>query len=79
MLIETHVERLNETIRRNTAHYREKKGWTQTRLAFACKIAPEQISDIERGRFSCTFRTIAMLAKALKVKPHDLLDPRVGG
>ncbi len=79
VLIDTHVERLNETICNNIRFFRERRGYTQAKLANMCGITPEQLSDTERGRFTCTLETIAVIAKALKVKPHELLDPRVCG
>lgn len=48
-------------------------GMTQTALARKVRIQQPDLCDIEKGRHSPTIKTVEKLAKALKVKPSDLL------
>jgi transcriptional regulator with XRE-family HTH domain len=46
--------------------YREKKGWSQTKLSKVSGVPQSTISEIENGiRKNPTFKTIQKLAKAL--------------
>ncbi len=50
------------------------KGMSQFELAVEAGVTPLTVSDIERGkRPNCTEKTINGLAKALDVKPAELL------
>lgn len=49
---------------------REKKGWTKKRLAEAAGIAPQTVTQIERGRYGPSTPTLYKLAGALGVEPH---------
>lgn len=53
---------------------REAKTITQEDLAEAANIPLNQIGRIERGENNVTISTIFAIAKALGVKPKDLLD-----
>lgn len=52
---------------------REEKGLKQDELAFLSKISPSYLSAIERGITDTTISTLKRLAKALNVKPNELL------
>jgi len=47
---------------------------TQERLSELAGLSPEYVSKIERGQASPSFGSIAELARALEVKPHQLFD-----
>ncbi len=52
---------------------RERLGLSQEKLAFAAELDRTYISSVERGRRNISLVNIFRLAKALKVKPRDLL------
>jgi transcriptional regulator with XRE-family HTH domain len=55
---------------------RERRMWTQVRLAREAGISPTTVSGIESGRISRPhFGTLRKLARALGVEPEELLAP----
>jgi transcriptional regulator with XRE-family HTH domain len=63
---------------RNLAALRERRMWTQVRLAEEAGVSPTTVSGIENGKISRPhFGTIRKLAAALGVEPEALL-PRPG-
>lgn len=61
--------RLGETIRLR----REDLGWSQEKLAEKADLTRNYIGQIERAEKKVTLETLSRLAKALKVRPRDLL------
>ena len=62
----------------NLAALRERRMWTQVRLAEEAGVSPTTVSGIENGRISRPhFGTLRKLAVALRVEPEELL-PRPG-
>ena len=62
----------------NLAAIRERRMWTQVRLAKEAGVSPTTVSGIENGRISRPhFGTLRKLAVALRVEPEELL-PRPG-
>src|ERR671911_1789061 len=60
---------------RNLAAIRERRMWTQARLADEAGVSPTTVSGIESGRISRPhFGTLRKLALALGVEPEDLLS-----
>lgn len=60
---------------------RVKAGLSQERLAFRGGVHPTYVSQLERGLKSPSLEVVASLAKALRVKPHVLVqaaEERVG-
>jgi len=53
---------------------REKCGVSVAKLAKQSKVSYSYIYEIEQGTKSPTIRTLEKLARALGVKPSDLLD-----
>lgn len=53
---------------------RKAKGWTQERLAEAAGVSALQIGFCERGDNVPKLTLILLIAKALGVKPGELLD-----
>lgn len=64
----------------NLAAIRERRMWTQVRLAEEAGVSPTTVSGIENGRISRPhFGTLRKLAVALGVEPEELLTrPGVG-
>ncbi len=59
----------------NIRFIREKRGWTQEDLSIKTKMSKTFIGDIERGQKSPTIISLEKIAKALRVKPSQLLEP----
>lgn len=59
---------------KRVAALRDRAGMTQERLAEVTDISYPTIRGIEQGRQFTSLGGLHRLAKALKVKPSDLLD-----
>ena len=60
---------------RNLVIIRERRMWTQARLADEAGVSPTTVSGIESGRISRPhFGTLRKLARALGVEPEELLS-----
>src|SRR3712207_3063392 len=69
----SNVER--NTAGRNLVIIRERRMWTQARLAEEAGVSPTTISGIESGRISRPhFGTLRKLARALEVEPEELVS-----
>lgn len=53
---------------------REEKHFSQEELAYSADIPLNQVGRIERGEINTTISSIYAVAKALGLKPKDLLD-----
>ena len=61
---------------RNLVVIRERRMWTQARLAEEAGVSPTTVSGIESGRISRPhFGTLRKLARALGVEPEELVSP----
>ena len=64
------------TAGRNLVIIRERRMWTQARLAEEAGVSPTTVSGIESGRISRPhFGTLRKLARALEVEPEELVSP----
>jgi transcriptional regulator with XRE-family HTH domain len=65
-----------QTVGKNLIVIRERRMWTQARLAKEAGVSPTTVSGIETGRISRPhFGTLRRLARALGVDPQALLSP----
>jgi len=55
-------------------HLRLQRGLTQEALARKLKFSSSYVARLEQGRHDPPLSTVVKLAKALKVKPSELLD-----
>jgi DNA-binding Xre family transcriptional regulator len=62
-----------EQFGRNVRALRKARDMTQEELAAICGLHPTEISRLERGVREARLGTITRLARALKVKPGELL------
>jgi transcriptional regulator with XRE-family HTH domain len=64
------------TTGKNLVAIRERRMWTQARLAEEAGVSPTTVSGIESGRITRPhFGTLRKLARALGVEPEDLISP----
>ncbi len=61
-----------DKVRRNIVKLRQKKGWTQEKLAFEAELSKAGMCVIESGKRSPTVNTLTKIASALNVKIIDL-------
>jgi transcriptional regulator with XRE-family HTH domain len=63
-----------ERLAKNIRDQRNRKGMTQEQLAYACGLHPTEISRLERNVRDPRFTTILRVARALRIRPAELLD-----
>jgi len=54
--------------------FRRKRGWSQEQLAFEADLHRAYIGQIERGEKNIGLQNLEKIAKALKIKPSNLMD-----
>lgn len=59
---------------KNLKKLRQKKGFTQEKLAFSIGVEISQISRAERGILNTSISTVDALAKAMDIPIKDLFD-----
>lgn len=60
---------------RNLRTARQMKGWSQEDLAFEASLHPSYLSQVERGLRNVSIDNMGLLAEALDVPLHDLVNP----
>lgn len=58
--------------RKNIKKIRLQKGLTQEMLGELSGIAPDYLSEIERGKKNPSIKTIDAIITALNIEPHEL-------
>lgn len=64
---------LRDTLAGNLREYRRQRGFSQEELAHRAEIDRTYVSALERSVYAATVDVIEKLAKALSVKPEELL------
>lgn len=65
-------EKIGERIRA----LRERKGWSQGKLAGLLKAHPQNVSQIERGVRGVSLQQVVRLVRVLEVSADEILGPR---
>ncbi len=65
---------IRKQVGKNLKYYRKKKGFSQESLGFECDLHRTYVSGVERGIRNPSVMVIATLAKALSIKPYQLLE-----
>jgi transcriptional regulator with XRE-family HTH domain len=65
---------IHRRLARNLVKLRAERGWSQEDLAYEAGLHRTYVSGIEREVRNPTIGIVERLAKALKVRPGDLLD-----
>lgn len=65
---------IRDVLAQNLRRIRAEKDISQEALAHAADIDRTYISSIERGRYAASIDVVGRLAKALGVKPNELLE-----
>lgn len=63
-----------DRVRRNIVKLRQKKGWTQEKLAFEAEVSKAGLCTIESGQRSPSIRTLEKIALALQVSLSELVS-----
>lgn len=66
---------VKEILGRNIRLLRNSRGWSQEELADRAGIDRGHISDMELAKHYARLDRIEMIARALGLPPHQLLDP----
>jgi len=53
---------------------RQRRGWTQAKVAYHARLHPAELSRIETGRLRPYSRQATRIARVLGLKPSELLD-----
>jgi predicted transcriptional regulator len=54
--------------------HRQRRGLTQMELSKISEVSRATIADLEAGKRGAYQSTVKKLARALKVKPHELME-----
>ncbi|MGL1958713.1 MAG: helix-turn-helix domain-containing protein [Colwellia sp.] len=65
---------LLSVISTNVKHHRKEKGLSQEKLGELCNFHPTFISLIERSQRNITISTLEILANALEIEIHKILQ-----
>ncbi len=69
------IPKIRQTLAANLRRFRLANGLSQEALGFKCKVPDVYISKIERGVLNVGIDNLEKIAKALGVKPSQLLEP----
>jgi transcriptional regulator with XRE-family HTH domain len=67
---------LRDTFASNLRRLRNEKGLSQDDLAYEAGISRSYLSQIEKGTYYASLKTIGKLAEVLGVEPAELLKVR---
>ncbi len=69
------TRRVCRDVGENVYGLRRQRGWTQREVAERMDVEESAVRRIESGRYNLTIGTVALVARALGVAPHELLQP----
>lgn len=61
-------------MRLKLSEVRRARGWSQRKLGMISGLSRSHISEMEKGMYDPTIKTICRLCKALGCTPNDLID-----
>ncbi len=61
-------------VAKNIRKYRKKAGFSQEELAANCGLHRTYIGAVERGERNLSIKNIEIIAKALSIRPSQLLE-----
>ena len=64
---------LREVFATNLRRLRNARGLSQDDLAYEAQVSRSYLSQLEKGVFYASLKTIAKLSEALKIEPAELL------
>jgi len=64
---------LRDTFAANLRRLRNERNLSQDDLAYAAEISRSYLSQIEKGKYYASLKTIGKLAEVLKIDPAELL------
>jgi len=67
--------RLRNLLSQNLKRFRQRKGWSQAKLAEKVEISTNYLSDIERKIGWVSPFSLTKLANALEIEVHELFKP----
>ncbi len=67
---------IRQVVAQNVRGFRQNHAWSQEELAERAGLHRTYISGVERGIRNPTVTVLAKIAKALRVKPAELLQGR---
>jgi transcriptional regulator with XRE-family HTH domain len=67
---------LRKLFSQNIKRYRQRKGWSQEKLAEKIEISTNYLSDIETGRGWVSPFSLIKLANALEIEVFELFKPQ---
>ena len=68
-------QKLKEIFGKNVSKHRERRGWSQEKLAEKAGVSRNTISDIENGDKFARAKTLTSMAKAFETEVYELLKP----
>ncbi len=77
------ISQIHGRLGKSICYYRNQCNMTQSELAYSAKLHRAYVGHVERGEKNITFSTLMKIAKALRVKVHDLVagaeepEPRI--
>ncbi|MGH7238103.1 MAG: helix-turn-helix domain-containing protein [Candidatus Saccharimonadales bacterium] len=69
------VNPIRKIVAKNIRNYRKELNLSQEALGFRCSMPHVYISKVESAQISIGVDNLARIAKALGVKPSELLEP----
>ena len=64
---------LQQALARTLREHRQRRGWSQERLASTAGLDRSYVGDIERGAVSPTLQTLEKLSAALGIPASELI------